>query len=172
MNEIWRPIPTLPIGYEASNLGRVRSWRRSGRHLEWKRKTPLIRKPVPNVKTGYLTMNFNVGGKAVCRYVHHLILDAFKKSRTGPEGRHLNGNYYDNRPSNLRWGTRKENISDQERHGNILRGERNGGAKLTNEIAAAIRSSRVRGDWLAIRYGVSQATISRIRHGRRYKSAI
>lgn len=170
MTERWRDIPTLPAGYQASNLGRVRSWRRPGRARVRFRKTPIIRKPVPNCRTGYLTMTFTVQGVLVNRYVHQLVLEAFKGLRPAhdSEGRHRNGDFRDNRIRNLKWGTRIDNVQDQIAHGNVLRGARNGNARLTKAQAREVKNSTEPGSVLAVRYGVSQATISRIRHGKRY----
>jgi hypothetical protein len=65
-------------------------------------------------------------------------------------------------------GSHSENVGDQIRHGTDTRGERNGQAKLTREIAESIRASGEQGKDLAKRYGVSQATICRTRKGLRY----
>ena len=49
--------------------------------------------------------------------VHRLVASAFAVAGTGPLVRHLNGDWRDNRPANLRWGTVAENYSDAIRHG-------------------------------------------------------
>lgn len=50
--------------------------------------------------------------------VHHLVLFAFAGPRPdGSECRHLNGISNDNRPENLAWGTRRENVADSIVHG-------------------------------------------------------
>jgi hypothetical protein len=51
--------------------------------------------------------------------LHHLVAEAFIGPRPTPttEIRHLNGNPGDNRPANLRYGTRAENAEDSKRHG-------------------------------------------------------
>ena len=166
--EIWRDTPSLPPGYQASNWGRVRSWRKPGRARERFREAPRFRKVVPNSKSGHSTMMFVVDGKYVSRYVHHLVLEAFGIPRTGTEVRHLNGKDFDNHLKNLCWGTRRENVADQRKHGTWAYGEKNAGAKLTNARADQIRRSRQKGCVLAKANHVSQATISRIRHGARY----
>jgi hypothetical protein len=113
-------------------------------------------------------MMFVVNGKYVLRYVHHLVLEAFGIPRTGPETRHLNGKEFDNHLENLCWGTRRENVDDQRKHGTWAYGEKNVCAKLTNARADRIRRSTLKGCVLAKLNHVSQATISRIRHGVRY----
>lgn len=168
--EEWKAIPSLPPGYEASSFGRIRSWRRSGRARIKFRMAPLLRQPVPNLRGGYQTMMFVVGGKYVTRYVHHLVLEAFGFVRPSltAEVRYLNGVNTENNLGNIRWGTHLENIEDQRRHGTLTVGEKNGRAKLTNAIAHGIRTSSEKGYILAQRHQVSEATISRIRHGGRY----
>lgn len=108
--------------------------------------------------------------------VHHLVLRAFVGERPpGLECRHLDGNPQNNQVSNLCWGTRKENIHDQIRHGTHscgpkhavkTRGSRHGCAKLTEEDITAIRAEyiprKVGSPQLAKKYGVASVTIQRI----------
>lgn len=109
--EEWRPIPLAP-GYEASSLGRVRSFRRgappNGRIL-----SQLLD------RLGYPTVKVNHGGKWRWRLVHQLMMEAFVGPR--PEWaqgvRHLNDVKTDNRIENLTYGTASENVFDQVRHG-------------------------------------------------------
>lgn len=55
--------------------------------------------------------------------LHHLVLMAFVGPRPeGMECRHLNGIPYDNRLSNLVWGTRRENCGDAMKHGTLFGG--------------------------------------------------
>ncbi len=98
-----------------------------------------------------------------------MVLEAFRGTRApGTETRHKNNVRTDNRLRNLQWATKAVNEGDKDRFGTHTRGERNGAAKLTQREADAIRESDERGDVLAKRYNVSEATVSRIRHGHRY----
>lgn len=102
----WREIPGYP-GNFASDDGRIRSHRGN------------VLKPYRGGTVGYFTVSVLAeGGRRRHASVHRLVLLAF----TGPPpGRldtcHINGDHDDNRPSNLRWGTRSENILDLVRHG-------------------------------------------------------
>ena len=165
MKERWKPIPSLP-GYEASDQGRVRSWRACGRKV--RRETPRLRKPVPAGPEGRHTMVFCIDRVWSCRWVHHLVLEAFVcRKPVGKEARHKNGDAFDNRLSNLVWGTHLENEKDKVLHGTTQHGERNHQCKVSRRHVAAIRRSRELGRVLAERYGVRESTISRIRKGRR-----
>jgi len=162
-HEEWRPIPSLPAGYEASDLGRIRSWR----HRKGTASSPLIRKPVKHAKYGHMSMMFYVDKKFVCRLVHHLVLDAFGIARLpNTETRHIDGIASNNRLDNLKWGTHVENSEDQVGHGTLTVGGKNGGAKLTNQQADEIRRSDESGVDAAKRCGVTPAVITRIRRGR------
>jgi hypothetical protein len=58
-------------------------------------------------------------GRARNIAVHVSVCRAFHGEKPTPlhEVRHLNGDPLDNRPENLRWGTRKENAADMRAHG-------------------------------------------------------
>jgi hypothetical protein len=168
---VWLPIPTLPEGYDASNLGRVRSWRRPGNTQQRLATTPHLRKQTKNVRSGRLQVCVLVAGKMVCRYVHQLVLEAFRGLRPdGTETRHLNGDDQDNRVGNLAWGTKLENEADKVRHG-TRRGLGCGQSKFTASQLGQVKAdlaAGVPGAVLARRYKVSQGTISRVKTGVRY----
>lgn len=103
--ERWAPVVGHPT-YQISSYGRVRN-----------PKGKLIGKP--NHMRGYVRVN--LPGQDV-RLVHQLVLEAFTGPRPeGAQSRHLNGIPSDNRASNLRWGTSRENIEDQFIHGHRTR---------------------------------------------------
>lgn len=66
----------------------------------------------------------------------------------------------------LRWATIAENQADRVKHGTDNRGERCASAKLTAPQVIEILASNERGIDLAARFGISQQTISSIRHHR------
>lgn len=168
IGEEWRAIPSM-TGYEVSDAGRVRSWRAGSQ----KRLVPRLRKPVV-IWSGYETIVYpdRVLGRHVCRFVHHLVLEAFVGPKVGNmECRHLDSDPLNNRLTNLAWGTHSENVGDQIARGTDTRGERNGNASLSKVQAEAIRqrlSAGERGVVLADEFSVSQATICRIKKGLRY----
>lgn len=83
------------------------------------------------------------GRGEVSPYVHTLVLTTFVGKR--PPGlvcRHLNGNALDNRLSNICWGTQKENMHDEIRHGTaacLRHGEQANATKLTSDEVRDIR---------------------------------
>lgn len=119
-----------------------------------------------------MTISLMRAGRPALLYVHHMVLDAFMGERPeGTEARHGDGDSTNNRLDNLSWATHVDNESDKDRHGTHTRGERNGGAKLTQfdaEVLRARLSNGERGRDLAVEYEVSQATVSRIKKGLRY----
>jgi hypothetical protein len=86
---------------------------------------------------------------------------------------HRNGRRDDNRITNLRWITSKENWADKRRHGTALEGERSHMSKLTARQVRSIVSRRNRGESLlsiASRFGVSEQAIFRITKGQCWRS--
>lgn len=167
MRETWRPIPGLD-GYEASDKGRVRSWRGYG---GTRREKPRVRKATPNHRRGgYHVITFVIDGRSLARYVHHLVVAAFgRRPRKGQtEVRHKDGNPANNALTNLTWSCHKVNMRDQVLHGTHTKGHQNGNAKLTPRQVEAIRRSILSGRALAQKYGVHESTICRVRKGRRY----
>ena len=169
MIEQWRPIPGYPA-YEVSDLGSVRSIDRvvPGSFSGRRRRTGVAIKPV--IGFGYARAKVYQDGRARIVGVHRLVLLAF--GGPPPEGdyeaRHVNGDPLDNRASNLRWGTPTDNAADRDRHGNTLRGSRNGSSKLTDEQVIAIRQETGSRRAIAARFGISGTHVQRIRSGERW----
>lgn len=138
--EIWKQIRDYP--YSISNLGRVRRDTNenntfSGRILKGKFD-----------KNGYHVVTIYRNGIASDFKVHFLVCYYFNGRPRGLQNqvRHLDGNPKNLDPSNLRWGTAKENAEDRDAHGKTQAGERharavfslNGLRKLRQEYQEAI----------------------------------
>lgn len=118
MTEIWKPVPQYP-GYEASNIGNVRS---VDRWIKSRHGTPMFRKgqilKQRKRASGHLRVNLSVDGNHSTVHVHQLVISAFRGvPPAGMETCHNNGNPKDNRIENLRYGTPKENQRDMYLHG-------------------------------------------------------
>lgn len=155
MSEVWKAISGHE-GYEVSDQGRVRCWR----PIPWNAKPPAaprILKPRRGTN-GYLSVI--LGFKGPTRSVHTLVAEAFVRGRApGFQAAHSNGDKDDNRATNLSWKTPKENHADKIRHGTH-------GRSLTPEKVNAIRAEYQPGvmtqEDLAIKYGTTQSTVSKI----------
>ncbi|PPS62678.1 NUMOD4 motif-containing HNH endonuclease [Pseudomonas sp. BRM28] len=101
-SERWAPIPGYP-GYEASSLGRIRSFIRT--RVVGGVRQPRILKQKPN-KDGYLLACVT----RKHRTVHRLVAMAFLGESDLPQVNHLNGIKADNRIENLEWCTISENV--------------------------------------------------------------
>lgn len=146
--EEWRDVVGLEGRYRVSSFGRVMSAR--GKVL------------AQSTLHGYQYIALN---KAQYR-VHRLVLAAFVGPC--PEGHvaaHWNGVRSDNHVANLRWTTKRDNETDKERHGTILRGESHTQAKLSTVDVLEIR--RLHGEGASSRtlgrqFNVNACTIMRI----------
>jgi hypothetical protein len=116
MEEIWKPVPSLP-GVQASSLGRL---------LYPEREAPMpnggVRRYIPNPTLGAVTCA-NTGAMHKYRNsynkfygnikVHRAVCEAFH----GPPPFlravviHIDEDGLNNQPENLKWGTQKENLN-------------------------------------------------------------
>lgn len=75
------------------------------------------------------------------------------------------------RPSHLFVGTQKDNAQDAIKKGRFVRGSRNGGSKITEAQAVAIRVDRRTQMEIAAAYGISQSNVSLIKLGKHWGHA-
>lgn len=158
MNEVWKRISIFPA-YEVSNTGKVRK----GDRL-------LI---IGKTQDGYprVTMR-DTNNSWHHKTVHTIVCEVFNgpKPSESHEVCHVDGTKANNKPSNLRWGTRKENVADSIKHGTFIYGEKQGLSTLSNKQVLEIKkkhSEGIRQYILAKQYGVSPQHISRIIKGMR-----
>lgn len=159
---IYKDIEEFP-GYRIGNDGSVLSNRLTG---QWRPKAASVN------SYGHLKVFLYRGDSTFrMKYVHDLVLSAFGSERpNGYECLHIDGNPSNNHITNLRWGTRKENVSDAFRHGTWPILENRTQSKLTNknvrEIRRRYKAGGVTQKQLAIEYGVAKATIHCIFSGK------
>ena len=170
-NEMWRDIPGYEGKYQASNLGQIKSLSRKVRGINhytgkaFLRTVPeRILRPGTYCKSGHISVVLGHGTQG--KPVHQLVMLAF----VGPPPRrcevlHADGNPKNNALSNLRYGSRTDNILDVYRQGGKWR-------KLSVADVEEIKF----GLWcgyrlseLAVLYGVSVSTISCIKTGRTFR---
>ena len=154
------PIPSTGGAYAADVDGAI--WRVSGYN------TPRPRKLRPSAhRNGYLSVSVSVDNKAKRALVHRLVAEAFH----GPapdrhDVCHLNHDRTDNRPENLKYGTRSENCKmSSSNYGHWRKGVKPASTKLEEhqnlEIVARYAAGACQQD-IADEYGVTQGLVSRI----------
>jgi len=172
MQEVWRPVVGWEGLYEVSDVGRVRSTARTVSRLF--NGTIGVQKFPSRVRKlhqhgRYLTVRLHGQGRKPQTYsVHTLVAEAFLGSRPqghdichGPKGSLCN------EVSNLRYGTRAENLKDRDRDGTHQRGEQGPGAKLTMQQVREIKQLKglEPSHSVAARYGVSFSSVCMIWRG-------
>lgn len=108
MEEIWKDIPGHP-GYQASNLGRIKSlnYNKTGR--------PKLLS-VNKFSTGYLRVAIQCDKKSKSFAVHRLVALSFVPNPYGkPQVNHIDGDRTNNIATNLEWVTSRENINHMHR---------------------------------------------------------
>jgi len=177
----WQPVVGFEGLYEVSDTGVVRSLDRiavytrrdqySGRDLIVRRRhNGKILRAAPN-QSGHLSV---VLGRGKTRAVHVLVLEAFVgPCPDGCEGLHWNDDPANNYLSNLRWGTRSDNLHDAVRNGRKAVGDAHYLAKIKAAdvpiIRREARSGRGSIARLARQFSVSASTIQQIRDGRTWR---
>lgn len=175
MQEIWMPIGRYP-GYEASNLGRVKSVprllvRSDGQKSSFKEKllTSALRGDYP-----YYRVMLSIKNKHYYVSVHRLIAFAFfgEPPNSLYEVNHKDGNKLNNEANNLEWMTHRENSNHAVK---VLKsriyknGEENHCSKLTNSQIKELRSLYKAGKFyqhdLAAKFGITREHAGRIIRG-------
>ncbi len=166
--EIWKPVVHFEGYYEVSDRGRVR------RIAPWcdGRKTKPADTLKCNVKqSGYVRVSLHREGVISEFAVHRLVMAAFVGPLPpGHDVNHKNGEKADNRVENLEYLTKSENQLHSYRVlGTASRpGSKHHNAKLTEDGVVQARILRSNGYMvkdLAIRFGVSQPTMSAALNG-------
>lgn len=165
--ERWLPVVGYRGFYEVSNQGRVRSVDRRIVRSDGKIKNFRGHALAPYISSrGYATVDLCRGSRKKHSLVHVLVAAAFiGRCPDGQEVRHGPNGKLDNRPSELCYGTRSQNVRDRTRDGQDNRGERSGHAKLTTGAVLAIRARYAAGEHqvtLASEFGVTFQNISLI----------
>ncbi len=169
--EVWQDIPGYEGRYQASTMGRIKSIPHRVRGKNPYTGEPFYRmiretilKPGRYCKAGHLSVVLGRGTAG--KPVHQLVMRTFVGDPpNGMEVLHNNGNPLDNRLTNLRYGTRTENILDVYQQGGKWR-------KLTTDDVEGIRFGiycGFSGVELANMFHVSQTTISNIKRGKSYE---
>lgn len=152
--EQWRESE---MGYQVSSLGRVKS--PTGRILTPRKHT-----------NGYSRVTICGDDQRLDRYIHRLVCSAFHGDPMGREVDHINHDRADNRPENLRWATRGENLARRRNR----KGEEHSNAKLTIDTARKIKTGGFGGlsdPMIARLLGVSRETVRDVRNGKVWSHA-
>lgn len=162
-HEYWRPVVGF-IGYHVSNHGRVCSVDRvvNGKKCHGR----VLRSGVNSSGHYYVFL-----GRGNRKQVHVLVLESFVgPCPTGHEGLHFDDNPDNNVLTNLRWGTRSDNLHDAVRNGKVAIGEAKPQAKLTEDRVRWIRANaQFSMNSLAMQLGVSCAAVKQVLDGKTWK---
>lgn len=116
-NEIWKDIEGF-IGYQVSNTGRIRSYKKfkagRGDKNDALVETPhILDTDRSDDGNGYKKVMLRKNGKSYCRKIHRLVAEAFIHNDNPIENDtvdHISNDKRDNRVENLRWMPRGDNV--------------------------------------------------------------
>ena len=134
--EVWKTCASNE-NYEVSNLGSVR------RVTKTKGAKPGLILKQATTKNGYRKVSLSSGSEVVTHLVHRLVAEAWLPDFDfDRQVAHNDGNPSNNKASNLRMATPKENSADTLRHGTRSLGSRRPMAKLSEEQVILIRADQ------------------------------
>ena len=158
MNQLLQPIPSTAGLYAADATGQI--WRVKGRGARNTRWLTGSLRP-----DGYRRVSLITGEGVKKKYVHRLVAEAFHGPiPDGLDVCHVNHVRDDNRPENLHYGTRAENVRESVRDGRwpkIRENRRKLKEHQILEIIARYAAGANQRD-IAKEYGVSKGLISKI----------
>jgi hypothetical protein len=171
MVETWKSVVGYEGRYEVSDTGLVRSVARSVANTATSSRmlAAVILAPFVH-RGGYMVVKLSRSRQKTSHYVHRLVAEAFLGSgEARQEVLHADGDKKNNRLENLSWGSRRDNMRDRHRLGEVAKGERHGMAKLTEDAVRAILSDTRYHHLVAADYGVSRSMISMIKRGKHWR---
>lgn len=156
--EIWKDIPGYEGYYQASNLGRIKSFYKNGKILN----------PSINMHGYKQIVLINHNGRKTWT-IHRIIAKTFIPNiYNKPFINHINGIKTDNNINNIEWCTASENIIHGFKIGLIKRNknEKSKSSKLSWDIVSQIRliknRDKISNRKLAKQYGVCHTLINKI----------
>lgn len=167
MEEIWVNIAGAEGRYQVSHLGNVKSTTNVNSIGKVMQDHPKIIKQHKNTK-GYLYVNMVINGISCMKPIHRLIAETFLPNPLKLNCvNHINCNKLDNRICNLEWCTLEYNTSHAHKNGKFPNptGIKNGGAKITEEIALFIFNSKKSAKDLAKELNINRSRVYDVRSG-------
>lgn len=166
VQEIWKPVLGF-IGYEISNLGRIRSLPR-----KFQPKSYILK--CNKTPKGYISVALSGGNKETRKLVHRLVLSSFTGDNKTLQVNHIDGNKTNNILSNLEWVTQSQNITHAYATGLMVKvGDTSANRKLNSILVAEIRAKFLPRKYtikmLSIEYGVTSSAIKAIITKRNWK---
>jgi hypothetical protein len=121
---------------------------------------------------GYMMISFSKDDKRIHKTAHRLIARTLFGEPSNPNLMvcHKDGDKGNNHPSNLYWGTRKDNYADARRLGEMRQGTAHPKAKLTPDAVREIRTKQKTQKEYAAQFGVHHVTVWNVWHGLNWKS--
>lgn len=123
----------------------------------------------------YFKVSVIINGKRLTKRVHRLVCMAFNglPDNENLTVSHMDGNAFNNRPSNLKWMRLTENHKLKLEHGTDDIGVKNTRSKIKDintikEIRKLLKIGKKHSD-IANKFGVSRVFITKIANGHRYK---
>lgn len=178
MNETWQPVPGFAGYYEASSEGRIRSIDRTirkmgrwGQEVELRLRGRVLKAAVDGA--GYLCVHPCGDSGREPTNVHRMVALAFHGApEPGRHVNHIDGDRLNNRPENLEWCTRAENMAHAARTGLMKLEKPVVGTPVVGGDPIRFPSEKAAAAHLGVKRGnISSAALGRLKtaHGYRWE---
>lgn len=159
--ESWKTVEGFDEAYQVSNLGRIRDFDGTMRHIG-------------QFVSGYARVCLKENGKFKNIRFHRLVAILFVENPDElPEVNHDDGNKMNNRADNLSWTTNQGNMDHAKATGLVWKHEAINTAKLTKDLVLQIRleysTGKIGQRPLAAKYGVTKTAIAEIVNNKTWK---
>lgn len=169
-NILFKPILGYSTYYAGEDGNIYSSYRLSKTDIGLRRLKPGIQ----STSRYYIVCLVDDDGKRKTQRVHRLICSSFHglPYRSSLVCSHKDGNWKNNKPSNLKWETQKENLARRKKHGTSDKGYNNSRALITKiqlrSIRKLLKFGKLTHKEIGNRFNVSRTFVTKIKNNYRY----
>ena len=165
--ELWKPVVGFEGCYEVSNLGKVKSLRRTKNNNGFAQN--VYERILAQAQTNYPSVSLWLDGVLTVKKVHRIVAEAWiPNPENKPEVNHIDANRQNNCIDNLEWVTRQENCTHAKVNKLMPSGKNHVKTKVdaSDVFAYWARNKDLTHQQIANNFGISQSRVCQIVGGK------